>query len=508
MKVSVKTTRKIGLWTSISILIGSIIGIGIFFKNASIFNANNGYGINVLISWILAAVISTSTAFCFAEASSSDRAGGIGGWVEKLVGKKAGYFVKFNFNFFYFGLLITAVCIFVAEAIFNVFGITLTTPNFHFGYVMLLALVIIVGLLLLNFYATKVSQISQILLSSLKFVPIVLIILLGFVFYKNGTNMFVTDNVIKNNGGASNIGIVGILASLPAILFAFDSFTCIGSVGLEVKSKKTIPLSIVIAMVLVSIVYILITIVQILVGQGTIEGTFQEILKDNESAQIIFTYIVNVFMLVSILGVANSLILAGLRSFDNIAQQKIVVGYSWLANVSKGKQWLSGLILMSITLGSWFVLMAILSIGFNHDAFIDGLSNYATLFFFFIYGMVVLFTLINRFTNKVEVDKINIYLLVPVAIISLIGITLVFGYQFFYENIARVFIEHNTNSSWGVLYGPSDNKIKLWQVSIVFFSMLLLFMLLPIINYLIVRKKDGNGLVVKNQEESKQWLNK
>jgi hypothetical protein len=38
--VSIETTKKIGFMTGLSMLIGSVIGIGIFLKNAGIFSTN------------------------------------------------------------------------------------------------------------------------------------------------------------------------------------------------------------------------------------------------------------------------------------------------------------------------------------------------------------------------------------------------------------------------------------------------------------------------------------
>lgn len=505
--VSVKTARKIGLITSISILVGSVVGIGIFFKNISVFKANGNYGTNVLIAWIIAAIISTCSAFCFGEASSSDPSGGIGGWANKLCGKKVGYFVKVNFNIFYLGILISCITVFVAEAIFNIFNLT---DKVHMGYVMLLTFGIFIFLVLVNYFATRVSQISQIILTSLKFVPIVLIIILGFAFIKNGSNLFDPNNaglafdwqqpgnVDPNAQKLSNPGVVGIFTSLPAILFAFDSFTCVGSIGLEAKSKKTVPISIIIGMTLVSVVYVLITIVQILIGQGSIGDTFNSIFYNNETARIAFQYIVSIFIFVSIFGVCNSMILTAIRSYDKLVQERLFLGSNQLLKISNNKQWLGGTILFVIVIGIWLTVITILSTIFNHDAFVDGLSNYATLFFFFIYGLIILFTLINHFTNKVHVNKFNSYFFVPIAVIALIGISIVFCYQFFYDNIVQVFIKPNQDSSWGVLFGPDKtNATKLWEVSIVFFNMLLLFMLLPLINYFFIRKN------IKNNDESK-----
>lgn len=410
MSVTKKRSRKIGLVTSIAIMIGSIIGIGIFFKNGSVFTANNSNGWYVLVSWIIAAIISTATAFSFCEASSSEQGNtGIGGWANKLCGKKIGYFTKFNLSFFYFGLLLTAISIFVSESIFNIFVDEKTKNDIHMGYIILVAIVILVLTLLLNYFSTKSSQILQLVLSSLKFIPILLIVLLGLIFFsKTNNNLFIWENINNAQSNAKSIPpVAGILASLPAILFAFDSFTCVGSLSKEAKSKKTVPIAIIIGMVLVSLVYLIITITQILVGEGTIGGTFDKMFMDNETAKIAFKYIVNIFMFASVLGVQNALTLSCIRSCEGLVHERIIVGHSWITKISKGKELAPGVILFSFISGFWMLIMGTISIVKNHDAFVDGLSNYATLFFFAIYGIVVLFTFINRFTKKVEVDKIH-----------------------------------------------------------------------------------------------------
>lgn len=486
MSVSVKTSRKIGLFTSISILIGSVIGIGIFFKNDSVFRANNHNGIFVLISWILAAIISTATAFSFGEASTSISSNtGLGGWSEKFCGKKFGYFTKFNFGIFYFSILLVSFGVFVAESIFNIFG--LNNQSVHIGFVFLLGLAIIVVLLLLNLFATKVSQIGQIVISALKFIPIALVIIIGFIYFKKGNNLFLPQN--PEGPTTTSHPFVGVLTSLPAILFAFDSFTCVGSIANEAKSKRTVPLAIVIGMILVSVIYIVITIVQILVGEGSIGKTFDTLLGDNITLKNVMKYIVNIFMFIAVLGVANSFTITCLRTFDGIVEERIVVGHRFFARVAGNRKLYAGSLLFAIVAGFWFIVMAAVSIPFNHDGYVDGISNYPTLFFFAIYGIVVLFTLINRFTKKVEVVKLNSFLFFPMAVISVLGITLIFGYQFFYENIAKLFTSLNGINSWGVLFGPvKGSEIKVWEGAIVFFVMLILFIVLPIINYLFIKK--------------------
>ncbi|MBQ7749104.1 hypothetical protein IJR75_00585 [bacterium] len=46
MKTTQKTAAKIGLFSSIITIFGGVVGLGIFFKNTSVFNLNqhNPYG--------------------------------------------------------------------------------------------------------------------------------------------------------------------------------------------------------------------------------------------------------------------------------------------------------------------------------------------------------------------------------------------------------------------------------------------------------------------------------
>jgi len=50
MCVNVKTAKKVGLVSAVAVLIGSVIGIGIFFKNGGVFANNNNNPYGVLIS--------------------------------------------------------------------------------------------------------------------------------------------------------------------------------------------------------------------------------------------------------------------------------------------------------------------------------------------------------------------------------------------------------------------------------------------------------------------------
>ncbi|MEG2801978.1 MAG: APC family permease [Malacoplasma sp.] len=514
MAIKRKTAKNIGFFSALSVLIGSVIGIGIFFKNGSVFGSNGFNGIGVLISWILAAVVATATAFSFAEISSSTRSkAGLAKWAELFAGKKIGYFIKLSLPIFYFGILIPAIFIFAAESIFNIFDIKSgTSPNgllsnTHIGYVFLVALVLFVIILFTNVKYKNLSRKSQFVLTITKFLPLVATIIIGLIFASTkGVNLIThpgkplptPDGGFIPNPTPTPIDFSGILASLPAILFAFDSFLAVGSLSKEMKNgEKKIPLVIVIGMVFCSMIYLLITISQILIGQGVIGDFYNFLFSGDPTLAFSLELIIDIFMFLSIVGVANGLTLASIRNFDYLVKSKIVYKYDVINRVGRKHEFLSGAILLFIVFMFWFTSMLIPSAIINTDVLVDGMSNYPTLFFFLVYGLVIFFALLNRWKKKINVNKVRLF--IPISIISLIGIIIIFGYQIFYENLAKLIIDYKQPISWGVLM-DRGHKFLAWQGAIVFFVSIFCFFTIPFLNkFLFKAERKINYLIAKKE---------
>lgn len=509
--MSVKKARKIGFFSALAILIGSVIGIGIFLKNGSVFLANDQNGYGVLISWIIAAVVSVCTAFSFAEVSSSEHSkAGLAGWAGKLIGRRAGYFIKVNMPFFYFSILMVTIFIFTGEALFSIFD---TNNKVPFYWIVISSIVLFAGLVILNTFAFHASKQMQMVITIVKFIPIILVIVLGFAFFNqvaNGNRFEVIltpgENGELKPSPLGQINPAGILSALPAILFAFDSFLGVGNLSKEMKKPEMVSKVIVVGMIFCSIIYIIITVVQILVGEGIVSSVFDAIFKHNETAKSAFNYIVKISMFIAIFGVANSITMTSIRSFDYLIYERIVYKADALYAMANKKELIPGAILFSISCIPWFIINMIFAIVFKHDAFTDGMSNFPTLFFFAVYGVVILFGIINRFTKKIEVRKVRGFM--PIAIFACIGILVIFGYQFFYDFMYNAFSNPNDTLSWGVFYGPSGTeRVKNWEGSIVFFSFIILFIGIPFINYLLVKKEKEMHTIKLKKEIKKLCLN-
>ncbi|MCK5866914.1 MAG: amino acid permease, partial [Mycoplasmataceae bacterium] len=105
--MKIKKARKLGFIAAISMLIGSIIGSGIYFKNNDVFTANNYSALGTGIAWILASVISLTAAISFSEIGRTKTTGnetGITFWIKKYLPKQLGGVSSSFFTIFYYSL--------------------------------------------------------------------------------------------------------------------------------------------------------------------------------------------------------------------------------------------------------------------------------------------------------------------------------------------------------------------------------------------------------------------
>lgn len=465
-------------------IIGSVIGIGIFFKNTSVFKINGYNPTGVIISWILASVIAILTAFSFAEVGFNHKNGaGLAGSVERMYGSKPARFIAFNNSFFYYGVLTFAVAAFTAESIVQIFvgaNKDITTVM-HIGYLMLITLGLIFFFLIFNYFSFKWSKRFQILTTGMKFIPLIATGVAGVIYgaMHPELSLFNPSVVLPDNAKMSPLNFANILTALPSILFAYDSFLGIASLQSEMENpKKQVPLSIVIGIGICIALHMIITIGQIMVNSGTAPGVFTTIFANNKTLSTVFSVLISFFIFVSAAGCLNSLMIVVLRTLTFSVQYRIFYG-SWLLDKFSGDGVKSGFIISFFVYLFWWVVFLIPSVIFNTDAYIDGVSNIPSLFMFFVYGSVIFKAWTNRFTKKIHVNKISGF--VVIAPLSTLGCYLAFGYQFFYQYSVRVFIDKTNYITWG-LFASGGYTVSPVHAMILFFTMFAVFMVGPFIN--------------------------
>lgn len=537
--VSKKTASKIGLVGSISIIIAAVLGVGVFFKNGSVFTNNNNNPWGVLLSWGLAIIIALFTAFSFSEIVTvkglKNPDAGLAGWSGKMVGYNFGRHVSITQSTFYYPAKYVAMATFGAVAIFQVFysaypnGIQPFAQQFDASLlgveskyttliVMSMAVALIAIFMTANYFSNKFGSVVSKGATFIKLIPIFMIILIGLIVgliigkgMWNGQYVAgVTPETWEtqyNPVADDSFKIEGVFRSIPAILFAFDSFLVIGNVSKRVDNpEKTVPLSIVISMIIAAILQALITIGCITIGTGNPYTLLKVAILDHCGSMpgyIVCICILSVSIVTATLGVINSYSMAGTRATQALVDEKTIIGYKWAQKISaKHNSNLGGLLIYIIFIALIFLAVAIPSCILNTSNIYDGFSTLAVLFYFGIYGTTILGGLINRKTNKAQVNKVGYF--IPFGIIAVLGCYFAFAYCVFYQFSTQVIMDpfgHGANSFGfgmvveGYVYDSSDpTKLGFinWQAACVFWSAAIFFLGYPFLNDLFLKWSDKN----------------
>ncbi|AJQ45550.1 hypothetical protein JM47_03225 [Ureaplasma diversum] len=539
MKVTTKKAKQIGFFAAVSMLIGSVVGIGIFFKNNSIFKINSFNEIGVIVSWIVAAFIAIATAISFAIFGFSKKQGaGLSGSLEIFKYKKFARFIAIAQPCFYNAALLPSLCFFGAEAFFKVILPPNETPPIWLLFVT--TFIIFILFIVINLISIKIAATLQIISTILKFLPIIVFGIVGIVLGIKNWNyslasVAVNDQIITSSNAVytkGNFSFTNILTALPSILFAYDSFLNIGNIQHRIKNgSKRISWILVFGIVCVAFFYLLLTIGQIFVSEGTVFGVINK--AWNYDANIIkaVTLTVDVIILISILGVVNSFVLVDINANQYLINQKIIFTSYWLSKIANNKnQYLKGAISSFISFSFFFIIHSIVGIIQNTDAYVDLMSNFSSVFFFLVYGLIIICALHNAtkrnryykkypfakelslsnrnysfsFFNKKEEllirkQRISLpaknfvdlqtkpwhYLVWTVAIV---GCCFVFLYQLFYGFTIQTWLDPYNKTMFGFgLYYDNNVTVSPWVASLIFFIFITIFIVTPFFNDSIIK---------------------
>lgn len=294
------TKNKYGLLTCIAMIVGVVIGSGIFFKSDNILIATNGSIFLGVLAFCIAAISIIFGSLTVAElAARNDKAGGIISYAEDAYnGGVACAFGWFQ-TFLYYPTLIAVVCYVVGIYVCMLFNLPSTLE-----IKMLIGLITTFVLFAMNLFSTKLAGYFQTSATFIKLVPLILIGVAGFVFGK-------PDLVLDTT--TSEFASVTWLSALIPIVFSFDGWIVATSISHEVKNaKKNVPLALICAPLAILIIYLLYFVgISIYLGPDVIMSTGDQHVE--LAASNLFgpwaAKSILVFVIVSVAGTANGLMM-------------------------------------------------------------------------------------------------------------------------------------------------------------------------------------------------------
>ncbi len=333
--MSSELKRTLNLKDSISVVVGSMIGCGIFIVSADIARQVNNT-LFLLIVWIIAGLFSLSGAIAYAEPVLNIKDdGGQYIFLKKMYNDLIAFLYGWSLLLVIQTATIAAVCI----AVGKFFGILFPQISSH-NYLLDLplikvssqqvcALIICIILTFINSRGIKYGVITQNIFTITKVLSIVGIILFGILFGFNyeTININFTNTISSSNFSFSYLETIAT-ATVGAI-FAMVTWNNITFISAEVKNpERNIPKSLFWGVVTVIVLYLLINILYTCsMSLDQIKSAPEDIvavaLMQNITG-VIGKIIISIIILISACGSANGLIMTGARVYYQMAKDKLL----------------------------------------------------------------------------------------------------------------------------------------------------------------------------------------
>lgn len=306
--------KSLGIAAALSTVVGMVIGGGVFFKPQAVYTLTGGAPGLGILAWIIAGIMTITAGLTAAEVSAAiPKTGGMMVYIEEIYGKKLGFLTGWMQTVLFFPATAAAIAVMFGQQA----AILLNNPSLVMP--MSIGVILLVGIL--NTFGSKTSGTIQTVSTVCKLIPLVLIIVFGFI-KGSGDNPVMSPLVAE---GISPMGIIGQL--LVAILFAYDGWINVGAIAGEMKNPgKDLPkaiiggLSIVMAInVVINLAYLWVLPASELAQYASPASIVAEKIFGSVGGKLI-----NVGILVSVFGCLNGYLLTGPRIPYTLANQKVL----------------------------------------------------------------------------------------------------------------------------------------------------------------------------------------
>lgn len=304
--------KKYGLFTAIAMVIGIVIGSGVFFKAQNILDATGGNMWTGILAWIIGGIAMVICACAFAViATKHEKTNGAIDYAEATCGKKYSYYMGWFMATIYYPAM-TSVLAWVSARYFC----ELVGWDIAGAECMTIAGTLLVSSFVLNSLAPKISGKFQISTTIIKLIPLLIMIVVGTIYG------LATGITVENFTAATNAatGDSGLFKAIVATAFAYEGWIVATSINSEIKdSKKNLPKALLWGSIVIIAIYVLYFIgVAGAASTSNLAASGVTLAVNNIFGNVGGT-ILTVFVMVSCLGTLNGLTMGSTRALYGIA---------------------------------------------------------------------------------------------------------------------------------------------------------------------------------------------
>jgi basic amino acid/polyamine antiporter, APA family len=396
--------RNIGFFVSTSLVIGTVIGSGIFMKPGIVL-ASAGDSTMAILAWIIGGIITLASGLTIAEVSVKiPKTGGLYAYIEEVYGKLWGFLSGWVQTIIYGPAVIGALGLYFGSLVAGFFGFAESSK-------IIIGIITVVFLGLLNILGTQYSGFIQGISTIGKLIPIVLI-----AFFGIWQGEF---PVLNMESGISHEISMG--AAVLATLWAYDGWMNVGFMAGEMKNpSKTLPRAIISGIMVVIIAYLAVNIAMLHVmpasqivelGPNAAEAAATKLFGDMGGT------LLTIGILISIFGALNGKILSFPRIPFAMAKDGLFPG-------SKSISWIHPTFKTPVGATILQIVIAILMMTFGNP---DRLTDIAIFTVFSFYGLAfyAVFLLRKKDTGNHNLYKVPLYPITP--IVAILGSVYIVG---------------------------------------------------------------------------------
>ncbi|MBR3767128.1 MAG: APC family permease [Clostridia bacterium] len=334
--------KKYGLFTAICMVVGIVIGSGVFFKAQTILTITGGNMLQGIMAWGIGGIIMLFCVLAFSVlAQKYEKVNGVVDYAEMTIGSKYGYYVGWFMTVLYYPTM-TSVLAWVSARYFIEF-ICAVNPSFTMyisvnegGSVFGPECFVLAGFLLvlsfaINALSPKIAGKVQVSTTVIKLIPLLLMAVVGTIYgLLHPVTEGAAETILQENFVRPVESWSFLFPAVVSTAFAYEGWIIATSINAELKnSKRNLPIALIVGAIIIMAVYIFYFI-------GVSGGADVESLI-SKGANVAFVNvfggtlgnILNLFVAISCMGTLNGLMLGCTRGLYSIA----VRGYGPKAHI-------------------------------------------------------------------------------------------------------------------------------------------------------------------------------
>ena len=308
--------KKWGFFTALAMVMGTVIGSGIFFKASKVLKETGG---DMKMALVVIAIVGAISIICSNVFANMGRmysnVNGLIDYAEATCSHRYAYFTGWFLAVIYYPVMASTICYVGATYFCMMCGLE---P--HGQSSTGVAVLFMTMLIMINILAPKIAGKFQVATLVIKLIPICLMAIVGIVVgIANGNGI----EILKTASDTSTSGGGGIFGGVCAFVFAYEGWIAATTINAELKNpKRDLPLALCIGCLLCTAIYMLYvySMGATLTGEEIIAAgdALPKLAFSNVFGNVAGNLILG-FIVISCLGASNGVVLCSMRGLYSLA---------------------------------------------------------------------------------------------------------------------------------------------------------------------------------------------